>query len=322
MKNKIYILHENDEWVEPLRKELQAINAPFEEWHLGKRNVDHLDKPPHGIFYNRMSASSHTRGHRYAPEHAAVVLNWLEKNKRRVINNSRALSLEISKSLQYKELESFGIKTPRTIYCSNKESILKSANVFTKPFITKHNRGGKGLGVKLFNNKKELDSYVSSKDFEPSIDGITLLQDYIDANPKVIKRVEFVNSKFLYTVEVDASEGFELCPACPEDQIDIPQQQIAGEFCPTTGNKFKIIKNYNNDELIKKYEKFIAANGIEIAGIEYIIDKKDEVYTYDVNTNTNYNSQAEKSSEIKGMKSIAAFLKEELLLLSNIKVVA
>jgi len=322
MKNKIYILHENDEWVEPLQKELLTINAPFEEWHLGKRNVDHLDKPPYGIFYNRMSASSHTRGHRYAPEHTAVVLNWLEKNKRRVINNSRALSLEISKSLQYKELESFGIKTPRTIYCSNKESILKSANVFTKPFITKHNRGGKGLGVKLFNNKKELDSYVSSKDFEPSIDGITLLQDYIDANPKVIKRVEFVNSKFLYTVEVDASEGFELCPACPEDQIDIPQQQIAGEFCPTTGNKFKIIKNYKENELTKKYENFIAANGIEIAGIEYITAKKGEIYTYDVNTNTNYNSQAEKSSEIKGMKSIAVFLKEELLLLSNIKVVA
>ena len=322
MKNKIYVLHENDEWVEPLRKELNIINAPFEEWHLGKRNVDHLDKPPYGIFYNRMSASSHTRGHRYAPEHAAVVLNWLEKNKRRVINNSRALSLEISKSLQYKELESFGIKTPKTIYCSNKESILKSANVFTKPFITKHNRGGKGLGVKLFNNKKELDSYVSSRNFEPSIDGITLLQDYIDANPKVIKRVEFVNSKFLYTVEVDASEGFELCPACPEDQNDIPQQQIAGEFCPTTGNKFKIIKNYEMNELIKKYEKFIAANGIEIAGIEYITDKKGEIYTYDVNTNTNYNSQAEKNSEIKGMKSIAAFLKEELLLLSNIRVVA
>ena len=322
MKNKIYILHENDEWVEPLRKELQAINAPFEEWHLGKRNVDHLDKPPHGIFYNRMSASSHTRGHRYAPEHTAVVLNWLEKNKRRVINNSRALSLEISKSLQYKELESFGIKTPKTIYCSNKESILKSANVFTKPFITKHNRGGKGLGVKLFNNKKELDSYVSSVNFEPSIDGITLLQDYIDANPKVIKRVEFVNSKFLYTVEVDASEGFELCPACPEDQNDVPKQQIAGEFCPTTGNKFNIIKNYRENELTKKYENFIAANGIEIAGIEYITDKKGEIYTYDVNTNTNYNSQAEKNSEIKGMRSIAKFLKEELLLLSNIKVVA
>ncbi len=322
MKNKIYIIHENDEWVEPLRKELKNINAPFEEWHLGKRNIDHLDKPPQGVFYNRMSASSHTRGHRYAPEYTAVVLNWLEKNKRRVINNSRALSLEISKSLQYTELEKFGIKTPKTIYCNNKESILKSANMFRKPFITKHNRAGKGLGVKLFKNKKELDSYVSIKNFEPSIDGITLLQDYIDAKPKVINRVEFVNSKFLYTVEVDASEGFELCPACPEDQIEEPNTQFFGEFCPTIGNKFRIIKNYERTSLIDKYEKFIFGNGIEIAGIEYIKEKNGEIYTYDVNTNTNYNSIAEKDSKIKGMKSIAEFLKKELLLLSNIKVVA
>ena len=322
MKNKIYIIHENDEWVEPLRKELKNINAPFEEWHLGKRNVDHLDKPPQGVFYNRMSASSHTRGHRYAPEYTAVVLIWLEKNKRRVVNNSRALNLEISKSLQYKELESCGIKTPKTIYCSNKESILKSANIFTKPFITKHNRGGKGLGVKLFYNKKDLDSHVSSKDFDPSVDGVTLLQEYIYAKPKIITRVEFVNSRFLYAVEVDASGGFELCPACPEDQIQEAQTQFFGEYCPTIGNKFRIVKNYKKTSLIDKYEKFISENGIEIAGIEYIVGKNDEIYTYDVNTNTNYNSQAEKKSEIQGMKSIAEFLKEELLLLSNIKVVA
>ena len=108
----------------------------------------------------------------------------------------------------------------------------------------------------------------------------------------MIKRVEFVNSKFLYTVEVDASKGFELCPACPEDQINITQQQIAGEFCPTAGNKFNIIKNYRENELTKKYENFNAANGIEIAGIEYLTDKNGTIYTYDVNTNTNYNSQA------------------------------
>ena len=108
----------------------------------------------------------------------------------------------------------------------------------------------------------------------------------------------------------------------PEDQMDEPQTQFFGEFCPTIGNKFRIIKNYKRNSLIDKYEKFISANGIEIAGIEYITDKDGTVYTYDVNTNTNYNSQAEKNSEIKGMKSIAEFLKKELLQLSNIKVVA
>ena len=82
------------------------------------------------------------------------------------------------------------------------------------------------------------------------------------------------------------------------------------------------LKNYKRDSLIDKYEKFISANGIEIAGIEYIVDQNGKIYTYDVNTNTNYNSIAEKDSELKGMKSIAEFLKKELLLVSNIKVVA
>ena len=61
---------------------------------------------------------------------------------------------------------------------------------------------------------------------------------------------------------------------------------------------------------------------LKLLALNTSLAKKDEIYTYDVNTNTNYNSQAKKSSEIKGMKSIAAFLKEELLLLSNIKIVA
>ncbi len=102
----------------------------------------------------------------------------------------------------------------------------------------------------------------------------------------------------------------------------MPETQFFGEYCPTIGNKFRIIKNYKRNSLIEKYEKFISANGIEIAGIEYVIDKNGEIFTYDVNTNTNYNSQAERSSEIKGMKSIAEFLKKELLALSNIKIVA
>ena len=55
-----------------------------------------------------MSASSHTRGHRYAPEYTATVLDWLEYHNRRVINNSRSLNLELSKSLQYKELQRRG----------------------------------------------------------------------------------------------------------------------------------------------------------------------------------------------------------------------
>ena len=302
---KVYIIHENDEWTLSLKLELKKLEVNFEDWHVEKANIDLGKNPPEGIFYNRMSASSHARGHRYAPEFTATILNWLKHHKRRIINNGNALALEISKSLQYLKLNEAGIKTPKSIYCNSKEHIVKAADHFSKPFITKHNRAGRGLGVKLFQNKDELKKYVNGSNFEHSIDGITILQDYIEAKPKVIHRVEFINSKFFYTVQVDASESFELCPA---DACNVEEQ-----FCPTNpdGNKFMILKDYKNSEIVT-YEKFLEQNDIEIAGIEYITDTSGIHYSYDVNTNTNYNSVAEKKAGMFGMKQIALFLKEEL----------
>jgi len=301
---KIYIIHENDEWLIPLRESFKKIKAPFKEWHMNKESFDFKETPPEGVFYNRMSASSHSRGHRYAPENTQNLLRWLEKGKKRIVNNSRALELEISKKEQYKELEKFNIKFPKTYYATNKREILEKSRNFDNPFITKHNRGGKGLGVKYFKNTFELKKYLDG-DFEDSVDGLTLLQEYIDSYSKVITRIEFVKGKFLYAVQVDASEGFELCPAdtCSTN----------GKYCPTNpdGNKFMIIKDYKNSE-IKKYEDLLKSNGIEIAGIEYIKGKDGINYTYDINTNTNYNSTAEGKSKLKGMDSIASFLYNEL----------
>ena len=233
---KIYVIHENDEWLIPLRKSFKKINAPYEEWHMNKVKFD--------------------------------------------------------------------IKFPTTYYANNKKEIIEKSKNFTKPFITKHNRGGKGLGVKYFENTSDLEKYVNNN-FEDSIDGITLLQEYISSDPQVITRVEFVDGKFQYAVQVDATDGFELCPAdlCNTEE----------KFCPTNpdGNKFMIIKDYKNNE-IKKYENLLKTNGIEIAGIEYIKGKDGTHYTYDINTNTNYNPIAEEKSKEKGMDSIANFLYKEL----------
>jgi len=42
-----------------------------------------------------------------------------------------------------------------------------------------------------------------------------------------------------------------------------------------------------------------------IAGIEFIADAAGEIYTYDVNTNTNYNGAAEAEAGMYGMRAIA-----------------
>ena len=307
--SKIHVIHENDAWVIPLRGAFEELGLPFEEWHLDKGLVDLSAAPPEGVFYNRMSASSHTRGHRYAPEYTGAVLAWLEAHGRRVVNDSRALRLEISKVAQYSALRDYGIRTPRTIAAVGKANIIDAAQRMTGSFITKHNRAGKGLGVRLFNDVRSLQEHIHTDEFEDSVDGITLIQEYIRAPEPYITRVEFVGGEFLYAVRVDTTLGFELCPA------DVCQ--VGDAFCPVgeqpvpQAPRFRIVKDFRNP-LVEKYQRFIGDHGIGIAGIEFIENAAGEIFTYDVNTNTNYNSAAEVEAGVYGMKTVARYLGQEL----------
>src|SRR5215472_10693513 len=112
---RVYVIHENDAWVEPLRREFEARSIPYAEWFLDQGVLDLRAAPPQGVFYNRMSASSHTRDHRYAAEYTAGVLAWLKRHGRTVVNGERALQLEISKVAQYNALAGFDIATPPTL---------------------------------------------------------------------------------------------------------------------------------------------------------------------------------------------------------------
>ena len=311
--SRIYVIHENDVWVEPLRVAFAELELPYEEWFLDTGRLDLTETPPEGVFYNRMSASSHTRGHRYAPEHTAAVLAWLESHGRRVLNTGEALRLEISKVAQYAALDAHGIKTPRTIVAIGREAIVEAARDMALPFITKHNRAGKGLGVRLFHDRDALARYVDGDEFEPSVDGITLIQQYIEAPEPYITRVEFVGGRFLYAVRVDTSQGFELCPAdaCRVDDAFCP----AGE---SPSSLFAIVERFRHP-LVERYERFLAEHGIHIAGIEFILDREGAAYTYDINTNTNYNTDAETSAAVpvSGMQAVAACLGRELAALES-----
>ncbi|MFC4736437.1 RimK family alpha-L-glutamate ligase [Bacillus daqingensis] len=299
----IYILHENDEWTAPLLEELDRLGADYEAWHMHEGHVPMHEAPPEGVFYNRMSASSHTRGHRYAPELTAAVLNWLEQHGRTVLNGSRALYLEVSKAAQYASLETHGIRVPKTTAAVGDDALLQSAASIPVPFITKHNRAGKGLGVQRFDSVDALAAALETGTVDPSVDGVMLLQQYIDSPDSSIVRCEFVNGKFLYAVKVDTGGSFELCPA---DACSLEES-----YCPTdaasASPSFEIIEHFDSP-LIPKYEAFLQANGIAFAGIEQMTDRDGTTYTYDVNTNTNYNREAEVRYGTSGMKEIARTL--------------
>ena len=302
---KIHLIHENAEWTQPLIEALDARRLPYEDWFLNEGVLDLSAQPPEGVFYNRMSASSHTRDHRFAPEYTAQVLAWLESHGRRVLNPGSALKLEVSKMAQYATLEAHGVRTPRTIGVVGKAGLAEAADAIGAPFITKHNRAGKGLGVRLFDSTTELVRYAESSGFEEPIDGITLIQEYIRAPEPFITRCEFVGQEFLYAVRVDTSDGFLLCPA---DECQEPN----AESCPSTSrSKFEIIETFD-DPIINAYQRVLKANDIHIAGIEFIVDADGNKYTYDINTNTNYNPRAEAVAGVYGMQSIAHYLCREL----------
>jgi len=296
----VYVIHENSEWVRPLAAAFGELGIPFREVFVDSMYFDLDAAPPPGVFYNRMSASSHTREHRHAAEMTAAYLAWLESHDRRVVNSSKALALEISKAAQYSALTRAGIATPHTIVTLGWNEALKAARRFGKPFIAKHNRGGKGLGVAYFADAASLEEAMAGRTYPAPIDGILLIQEYVRAPQPFIVRLEFIGGRFYYAVRVDTSNGFQLCPAdaCSPCGVD-------------AGPRFEIIPGFTHP-LIERCERFLATNGIEVAGVEFIEDARGDAYVYDVNTNTNYNPEAESRAGLFGMRRLAAFLGEEL----------
>ncbi len=303
MPPRIHVLHENPAWLPPLAEAFDRARLPWTEWFLHEAIFNLAAPPPEGVFYNRMSASSHTRDHRFSAELAAAVLAWLTRWGRTVINGPNALDLEISKVRQYAALERHGIAVPRTVLTAGRDQIVPAArrHFGTGPVILKPNRGGKGLGVQLFQNTDALAAHVHSADYQPPVDGLQLLQEYIRAPRPVITRAEFVGGRFLYAVEVDTSQGFELCPA------DVCA--IGDAACPVgeaPAARFRIIGGIDAP-LRDKIERFLAASGIDIAGVEFIEAMDGRRLVYDVNTNTNYNPEAEADAGIAGTVAVRAW---------------
>ena len=312
--SRIHVLHENSAWLPPLASAFDQRRLPWTEWFLDAGTFDLAAPPPEGVFYNRMSASSHTRDHRFSAELTAAVLAWLVRWGRRVVNGPGALDLEISKTRQYAALESHGIATPRTVLVAGRAHVAAAAlrHFAGQPVILKPNRGGKGLGVQLFTTADSLAAYVAGQAYEAPVDGLHLLQEYVRAPRPFITRAEFVGGRFLYAVEVDTSEGFELCPAdaCAAGDANCPIGQAPRD-------KFTVVDGIPA-ALRTRLERFLMASGVEVAGIEFIADTEGRTLVYDLNTNTNYNPDAEAragraGTARSGPGAIAEFLGAELL---------
>ena len=309
---KIFALHENPEWFPPFAKAFEAEGVEVEEWLLTDGILDLDREPPEGIFWSRISASSHTRDHGLSKDYARAVLSWLEAHGRRTVNGRRILELEMSKVDQLTALKAAGIETPRTVAAIGKDRILDAAAGFPTPFITKHNQGGKGLGVRKFESHEELADYVASTEFEEPQDGITLIQEFIQAAEPIITRVEIVGGEFIYAIQADTARGgFQLCPAdaCAIDPVTgKPIMPPGATIEPEEGQQLFSLREGFDHPIIAKYLEFARRNNIEVCGIEFIETADGRVLTYDVNTNTNYNAVVEDQAPRSAPGALVSYL--------------
>jgi hypothetical protein len=317
---KLYVIHENPDWFAPIGAALDQAGVPHEQWLLGEAVLDLDEPPPAGVFWSRMSASAHTRGHPWAKDQTRGVLAWLAAHGRRVVNGRAALELEVSKVDQLVALRAAGFDVPRTIAVAGTTELAAAARKLPSPFVSKHNQGGKGLGVRLFASHDEFDEYLAGPEYEPPVDGITLLQEYLVAAQPRITRAEIVGGEFIYAITADTARGgFQLCPA---DACAVPGPGSSGSSASSGSDGsagsdaeepslFALREGFEHP-ITGRYAEFAGRHGIEIAGFEFIETADGRLVTYDINTTTNYNTAIEAAAPRPALPAVASYLSQLL----------
>lgn len=298
------IIYENKDWLPFFEEALKEVKIPYRLAFIDTLTFDPDSIPDDIIYLNRISPSSHTRGHLNTFERGQKYLEHLAAHGRTVLNGIRSFHYEISKQAQFRLFDQLGIKYPKTIFSKDLKELCERSKELRFPLLTKHNCSGKGLGIELFQDQKSLRDYLFSNLFIPSPDGLLLLQEYIAPKGDRITRVEISNGKLVYAFHSSTAQGFELCPA---DACQLKRAPLAQAVCETGPSLFEYIPDFKHP-LAAQYIQLCAAAGYDLAGIEFLEDQDGTAYTYDVNGTTNYSSVVEKAS---GWKAKRAF--QELL---------
>jgi len=293
----VHVLHENPEWMPPFAAAFAAEGVDWDETLVTGGSLDLTAAPAEGLWWSRMSASAHTRGHTAAAEHARALLDVLEAHGRRVVNGRAVLDLELSKVRQLALLRAARVAVPRTVAVvgGRPDDVLAAAATVRPPVVVKPNRGGKGLGVTRFDSVDELAAALPGLD-EP-VDGVLLVQEYVEPARPRITRAEIVGGELVYAITADTERGgFQLCPAdaCAVDGTPASLFALRTEPLPSG--------------LADAYESFARWHGLEVAGFEFIETADGRAVTYDVNTNTNYNPDVEAVAPRSAARAVARYL--------------
>ena len=293
------IYYEHPRWFEPLFAELERRDVPYLKLHADDHRFDPGSRDPETettLFFNRMSPSAYNRGRGHEIGYTLAYLGHLERLGRRVINGEKAFRHEISKALQLSVLHSLGLPFPKTRVIHRPEDAPGAADGLRYPVVVKPNVGGSGVGIVRFDSPADLKGAALEGGLDIGPDRVGLVQEFIPARDGYITRVEGLGGRYLYAIRVHLSgETFDLCPAdiCQSDRA--AAAAAIGDACPVEGpkNGLRVEAAQPPADVRTAVERILETTGIEIGGIEYVIDDRDgQLYFYDVNALSNFVADA------------------------------
>jgi glutathione synthase/RimK-type ligase-like ATP-grasp enzyme len=308
----LVFLYEHPQWFEPIFTELARRGVPFDKVFIPDHFYDiGSEKPAFKVLFNRMSPSANSREHGSGIFHTLAYLEHLESLGVRVLNGSKAYRYEISKASQHSLLRSLGIRflPSRVIHAASQA--VAAAEGLRYPIIVKANIGGSGKGIVRFNSKEELSAAVENGQIDLGYDSIALVQEFVPARGGYITRVETLGGKYLYAIQVYLTgETFDLCPA---DICQTKAGQALENACVLEASKsgLKVEGFTPPAEVIQNIERIVQAAGIDVGGIEYIVDDRDgEIYYYDINALSNFVADAKRVIGFNPFENLADYLEE------------
>ncbi len=309
------IYYEHPDWFRPLFQELDRRGVPYTALHADTHQYDPGERTsPFSVVFNRMSPSAYTRGRGHLTFYTLQYLAHLERLGVRVINGQAAWRTEISKAYQLTLLERLGLPYPKARVIHQPAQAAEAAEGLRFPVVVKPNIGGSGAGIRRFDTPDGLARAAREGSFELGLDSTALVQEFIPAADGRIVRVEVLDGRYLYAIRIyTPGDSFNLCPADVCQSVD--GAELARPACAADAPKNQMrVESYTPPhDIIQAVERIMVASGIELGGVEYMIDDRDgRLYFYDVNQLSNFVADAPRVIGFDPFSNLADWLEAEL----------
>ncbi|MDN4633697.1 alpha-L-glutamate ligase [Sphingomonas sp. PsM26] len=268
------LLYEHPAWFTPLFAALDRRGVDY----AAQRPDGHYDpadrQPPAKVVFNRIAMSSFLRSDEHPIFHGIALLDHWRRVGARIVNGPEVLAIDSSKARQLSLIAGLGLAIPATRVVHRAEDVEAAAATLAFPLVVKANIGGSGAGIVRYDSMDELRAAVADKTLPTSVDGVLLVQDYVPARNGTVTRIETLDRAYLYALDIAGGGTFDLCPA---------------DACQVPGAPIPMVSAEPAPELRAAAEAIAAAAGLDVGGVEVMIDDRDGVPRfYDINALSNF----------------------------------